>query len=44
MDMSPTYVGYKFRSPTARKLIAKFQFSEFLEVPKWEFAEVRGTK
>ena len=24
MDMSPTNVGYKFRSPTARKLIAKF--------------------
>ncbi len=23
MDMSPTNVGYKFRSPTARKLIAK---------------------
>ena len=28
MDMSPTDVGYKFRSPTARKLIAKFQFIE----------------
>ena len=28
MDMSPTNVGYKFRSPTARKLIAKFQFVE----------------
>ena len=26
MDMSPTGVGYKFRSPTARKLIAIFQF------------------
>ena len=26
MDMSPTNVGYKFRSPTARKLIAQFQF------------------
>ena len=26
MDMSPTNVGYKFRSPTARKLITKFQF------------------
>ncbi len=25
MDMSPTNVGYKFRSPTALKLIAKFQ-------------------
>ena len=28
MDMSPTDVGYKFRSPAARKLIAKFQFIE----------------
>ena len=28
MDMSPTNVGYKFRSPTARKLIDKFQFIE----------------
>ena len=26
MDMSPTNVGYEFRSPTVRKLIAKFQF------------------
>jgi len=26
MDMSPTNVGYKFRSPTARKLPVKFQF------------------
>jgi len=26
MDMSPTNVGYKFRSPTARKLITKFPF------------------
>ena len=26
MDMSPTNVGYKFRSPAARKLIDKHQF------------------
>ena len=26
MDMTPTNVGYKFRSPTARKLVTKFQF------------------
>ena len=38
MDMSPTDVGYKFRYAGARKLIDKFQFGEFLEVPKLEFS------